>query len=320
MNFLLIYVFILSVFTSGYSFSLSASEDNVCPPPVQIAPCTCFKSSAGRITALCTNFTDTTDFLNIFEKNIHWNLQDVHINQSVMSYLPAKILETARFQSLNVSHTTLNTLFDVAPVKTPELNLYLYNVKLLRGFQWSSIANSTLFELMTYNLPFRYFGKEFKDNIPKKVKGLWFENSKTMNIIPQAFADLSSLKYLSVTGGSLKTLTRDMFPKPTALWYLDFSSQKISNLQEGLLDDMPTLKMFRIEDNFLTTLSPKVFIKSVYINGLKGNPINCNCEIKWITATNGLDLHRTTGQCSEPESMKNTKLSALKLSDFNYCT
>ncbi|GFT23460.1 uncharacterized protein NPIL_556341 [Nephila pilipes] len=321
MLFLLISALFVSVFTSSYGFLLFAGDDkDICPPIDQIDPCTCYKAPVShRIIAHCSNFTDATALKNIFVKNPDWSINDVYIEQSVMSYLPAEMLEKARFQSLNVSSTTLYTLFDVTPAKTPELNLYLHNVKLLRGFEWASLANSTLLELMTYNLPIKRFGKEFIDNIPKTVRGLWFDNSKTVEIAPKAFAALPHLKYLAVTGGSLTKLSRDMFPKPTELYYLQFSSQKISSLPDGLLSDMDALVMFRIENNQLMTVSQKVFIGKERIFGLEGNPINCNCEIKWITSTDGLDLSRISGDCSQPDSMKTKKLAALKPSDFSYC-
>ncbi|GFT23464.1 uncharacterized protein NPIL_556361 [Nephila pilipes] len=321
MHVLFISAFIAAVLTSNNGFALPAGDDrDVCPPPDRIAPCTCIRAhDSNRITANCSNFTDATALKNIFVKNKDWSIEDVHIDQCVMSYLPAEMLEKARFQSLNVSFTTLYTLFDVTPVKTPELNLYLYNVKLLRGFEWKSIANSTLLELMTYNLPIKHFGKEFIDNIPKTVRGLWFDDSKTVTIAPKAFADLPDLRYLAVTGGSLKQLNRDMFPKPTKLLYLQFSSQKISSLPDGLLDDMDTLRMFRIENNFLTTVSQKAFSRWVRAYGLEGNPIDCNCDIKWLTTPDGLDLSKMTGHCAQPDSMKNKKLSTLQHSDFSYC-
>ncbi|GFT23462.1 uncharacterized protein NPIL_556351 [Nephila pilipes] len=301
MHFVLISAFIAGVFISGHGCLLFAGDDErTCPPPDQIAPCTCFRATGlNRITALCSNFTDAIAIKNIFVKNPDWSLEDVHIDQCVMSYLPAEMLEKARFQSLNVSSTTLYTLFDVTPAKTPELNLYLHNVKLLRGFEWASIVNSTLLELMTYNLPINHFGKEFIDNIPKTVRGLWFDNSKTAEIAPKAFAALPHLKYLAVTGGSLT------------------NSQKITSLPDGLLNDMDTLVMLRIENNYLTTVSQKVFIGQESIYGLEGKPISCNCEIKWITS--GLDLSRVSGECSQPDSMKNKKFATLKRSDFNYC-
>ncbi|GFT23466.1 uncharacterized protein NPIL_556371 [Nephila pilipes] len=224
MNFSSVLFIAIAIVTSSYAFVISSDDDrDVCPPRDQIAPCTCFRARyTKRVTALFENFTDAMDIERIFEKNPSWKIEDVHIDQCVMSYLPAVMLEKARFQSLNVSSTTLYTLFDVTPVKTPELNLYLHNVKLLRGFEWTSIANSNLKEFMTFGLVIRHFGKEFIDNIPDTVKGLWFENSKTVNIAPKAFAKLSNLEVLTITGGSIKKISRDMLPKAAKLFFLDF--------------------------------------------------------------------------------------------------
>ncbi|GFR17862.1 uncharacterized protein TNCT_472241 [Trichonephila clavata] len=318
MKHLSVLVFVVAVVTCNYAV-FAYDDSDVCPPPDQIAPCTCFRAPlTKRITALCTNFTNAMDIQDIFDRNPGWNLQDVHIDRSAMQYLPAQMLEKARFQSLNLSSSVLHTMFDVTPVKTPELNLYLHDVKLSRGFQWSDIANSTLRELTIFGLVIRHFGQKFIDNIPKTVKALWFENSNTASISPRAFANLSELEVLSVIRGSLKTISRDMFPKPTRMMFLDFSYHRISKLPEDIFSDMPHLGVFRFEGNRIKTMSEKVFIKSNALYGLIGNPIVCNCDIKWIT-TGKVTLQLVKGECVEPNALKGRKLETLKPSDFSYC-
>lgn len=221
MNWSLVLFFAFVVCSQG---SIILREGSVCPPPEQISPCTCFKNAQNlqRVTGLCSNFTDAVALGEIFTKNPNWNLQDVHIDRAVMAYIPALMLEKAVFQSLNVSSTTLVTLFDVTPVTTPELNLYLYDLRLMRGFQWSSIAHANLLELGAWNTDIKNFGQDFKDNIPINVERLMFENTKTSKITHQAFENLQKLTILSITRGSIKTISRDMFPRPWKVNYLDF--------------------------------------------------------------------------------------------------
>ncbi|GBO43480.1 hypothetical protein AVEN_212957-1 [Araneus ventricosus] len=225
MNFLPILLFGAGVVTCVYGNAIPAGYDaeNLCPPPENIAPCTCFKAPVtNRVTARCSNFTNSYEIKAIFDRNPDWDLQDVWIDESVMPFLPAKMLEEAHFQTLNVSSTSLVTLFDKTPVTTPELNVYLYDVKILRGFQWSDIANSTLLEMGTWNMTIRSLGKDFKDNIPKGVQRLYFENTGITSIKNEAFSRLQNLNILVIRRGSLKKMSRDWFPRPWNVTYLDF--------------------------------------------------------------------------------------------------
>ncbi|GBO40470.1 hypothetical protein AVEN_275707-1 [Araneus ventricosus] len=49
-----------------------------------------------------------------------------------------------------------------------------------------------------------------------------------------------------------------------------------------------------------------------------GNPINCNCNIKWIIGKLK-PVVLLNGQCVEPESLKGTQLRYLKEDNFRHC-
>ncbi|KAG8189357.1 hypothetical protein JTE90_021860 [Oedothorax gibbosus] len=296
-------------------------EESVCPPPELISPCTCFKNTenSNRVTAQCSNFTNSQDLEEIFTKNPNWNIQDVHIDGAIMPYIPAVMLEKAVFQSLNVSSSTLITLFDETPVTTPELNLYMYSIKFLRGFQWSSIAHANLLELGAWNTDIRNFGLEFKKNIPIKVKGLWFENTNTKKITDKAFENLKDLATMTLKGGSIKIISRDMFPRPWNVTFLDLSFHKIAILPEDIFADMPSLYAFFFQGNLLRTLPGKAFIKSNVLFTFVGNPLNCNCDMKWITEPGKITPMQFKGECAEPESFKGKELASFNKSDFSFC-
>ncbi|GBM97475.1 hypothetical protein AVEN_103888-1 [Araneus ventricosus] len=50
-----------------------------------------------------------------------------------------------------------------------------------------------------------------------------------------------------------------------------------------------------------------------------GNPIVCNCDVKWITNSGKLSIKRIIGTCAEPESFKGRLLESLTDEDFRYC-
>ncbi|KAG8181130.1 hypothetical protein JTE90_000782 [Oedothorax gibbosus] len=300
-------------------------EGSVCPPPELISPCTCFintdREYANRVTAQCSNFTNSQDLAEIFTKNPNWNIQDVHIDGAVMPYIPAVMFEEAVFQSLNVSSSTLQTLFDETPNTTQELSLYMHNVKFLRGFQWSSIARANLKELWACNTDIWNFGLEFKKNIPIKVQALRFENTNTKKITDKAFENLKDLIIMTLKGGSIKVISRDMFPRPWNVTFLDLSFHKITILSEDMFADMPGLKIFLFEGNLLRTLPGKAFTENVLLNVrffFVGNPLNCNCDMKWITVP-GKIRHYFAGKCAEPESFKGKLLASFNETDFSFC-
>ncbi|GBO33185.1 hypothetical protein AVEN_52256-1 [Araneus ventricosus] len=164
----------------------------------------------------------------------------------------------------------------------------------------------------------RSLGKDFKDNVPKGVQILWFENTGITSIKNQAFSHLQNLNFLVIRGGSLKKLSRDWFPRPWNVTYLDFSYHKIAALPEDIFADIPMLSFFRFEGNLLSTISEKVFTKHTVYYAFKGNPINCNCNIKWIIGKLK-PVVLLNGECVEPESLKGTQLKSLKEDNFRFC-
>ncbi|CAL1281576.1 unnamed protein product [Larinioides sclopetarius] len=320
MNFLPILLFGAGVVGCVYSNGISSRYDteNLCPPPDNIAPCTCFNSPvSNRITARCSNFTNANELKSIFNKNPDWDLQDVWIDQCALPFLPAKMLEKAHFQSLNVTSTSLFALFDTTPVTTPELNLYLYDVSILSSLRWRDFVNLSLLEFTTVNLTITSLGQDFKDHFPKGVQRLWFENTRITSIQNQALSSLTKLQYLVIKRGSLKKLSRDMFPRPWNVIYLDFSYQKIAALPEDFFTDLPQLSYFLFEGNQLSTLSEKVFTNYSAFYVLNGNPFTCNCNIKWIVEK--IQPVFLQGECTEPESLKGKQLKSLNADDFRYC-
>ncbi|GIX80105.1 uncharacterized protein CEXT_520671 [Caerostris extrusa] len=96
----LLKIFLAAVIvTCGYCFEIRArGNEDICPPSEQIQPCTCFRDSKSqRVTALCKNFTHAEDLKEIFDKNPNWGLEDIHIDNSIMAYLPAVMLEKSSF-------------------------------------------------------------------------------------------------------------------------------------------------------------------------------------------------------------------------------
>ncbi|GBM97474.1 hypothetical protein AVEN_103887-1 [Araneus ventricosus] len=212
MWFLLVLFYVSTITVPTFGF-LIQNGGSLCPPPEEVAPCTCSEVS-DRVTALCKGISNARTIEKVFSKNPDWNLQDVHFDQCVLDYIPSSIVKSARFQTLNVTSSTLVSLFDAAPVKTPEINVYLYDVKILRGVQWEFFSNATLKEFGAWNVDIEHFGTSFKEHMPQVVTNLWFDNTKTASISHQAFQHMVNVEMFTLVGGSLKKISRDMFPRP----------------------------------------------------------------------------------------------------------
>ncbi|GBO36957.1 hypothetical protein AVEN_91188-1, partial [Araneus ventricosus] len=248
-----------AIIVSSFGFSLQNAKPH-CPPPEEVKPCTC--SDSGEVSALCRNIKDGNALTNAFSKNLNWNIERVHFDHCTIDYIPSSILTYDSLKKINVSSSTLGSLFDEAPVKTPEIDIYLYDVKLLRGLKWEIFKDSSISGLGTFKFEIRHFGKDFKEYMPQGVKNLWFENSKTVRITHQAFQRMVNLDVLVLTGGSLKSISRDMFPRPWNIKFWNLSQQKLTALPKDIFDDLPQLTMFSLMKNFLTTIDEEVFTKS----------------------------------------------------------
>ncbi|KAF8767981.1 Nyctalopin like protein [Argiope bruennichi] len=316
MWFSLILLSFSTIITTSIGFSNSSDKAH-CPPPEEVKPCTC--SDSGEVSALCTGIHDESAIINVFSKHSNWNIHAVHFDRCILDYIPSAIVNYGNIEKLNVSSSTLSSLFDEPPTKTPKITIYLYDVKFSRGIEWELLANSSISGLGTFNVDIRHFGKDFKEYMPEVVKHLWFEDSKTVRITHQAFQRMINLEILTLTGGSLKHISRDMFPRPWNIKFLNLSRQKFTSLPKDLFEDLPELTMFSIMKNHLTTIDVDIFTKSGASYFLHDNPIYCNCDIKWITTSGKESSKVFFGKCADPDSFKGKSLNTLTEEDFNFC-
>ncbi|GBN18387.1 hypothetical protein AVEN_67316-1 [Araneus ventricosus] len=321
MKVLLLLVFLFSNAISGYSHSvfITSQYDKRCPPPELIDPCICFDHSR-KCTAVCSNFTNSEDLQIIFERTPGWKLEEVLFENSVMKYIPTAIVEVPHFKTLDVRSTTLLQLFQNPPITSSRISLNLYNVTLLRGLDWHSLSNLNIRGLTTENIRIKYFGKEFKNGIPKSVSSLKFHNSKTVSITDNAFSEFDRLITLGIEDGYIKKISRDMFPRPWRVHIWRMSNQRISVLPDDIFSDLPNLAFLDFSKNLLKTISEKMFLqeRKVFFS-LFGNPFVCNCNLKWIPTYERTKESAILGKCDAPETFKGERFSYLQDSDFWYC-
>ncbi|KAF8767982.1 Slit like protein [Argiope bruennichi] len=291
----------------------------MCPPPELVYPCVCVDNHH-KTTAVCSNFTNSEDLKNIFDRTPGWKLQEVLIENSVMNYIPSAVVEDPHFKILNVRSTILIQLFNEPPVTNSRIDVNLHNVTLLRGLDWHYFSNMNIRGLKIDNFRIKSFGKTFKTEIPKSVSSLKFYNSKTVSITDNAFSELDHLVILGIENGYIKTISRDMFPRPWWIHIWRMSNQRISVLPEDIFSDLPNLAFLDFSDNLLTTISENSFLqeRKVFFS-LSGNPFVCNCKMKWIPAYERTKESSIMGKCAAPETFKGERFTYLQDSDFWYC-
>ncbi|XP_012714873.2 toll-like receptor 3 [Fundulus heteroclitus] len=80
----------------------------------------------------------------------------------------------------------------------------------------------------------------------------------------------------------------------TQLRQLSFSNNLLNNLQDSVFDDLTSLKVLRLEKNFITAVRPEVFrtpMSNLSVLVMGKNTFDCSCEsilwfVKWLNNTN----------------------------------
>ncbi|XP_027874477.1 toll-like receptor 3 isoform X1 [Xiphophorus couchianus] len=89
-------------------------------------------------------------------------------------------------------------------------------------------------------------------------------------------------------------IPREAFRNLNQLRELNFSNNLLNNLRDSVLDDLTSLKVLRLEKNFITSVRPEVFrtpMSNLSVLVMGKNPFDCTCEsilwfVTWLNKTN----------------------------------
>ena len=102
---------------------------------------------------------------------------------------------------------------------------------------------------------------------------------------PDSFDNLSRLEELKLNNGSLIEIYDGAFRSLRSLKRLDLAyNGNLTRIEKGTFDHLPNLYYLSLYANSLTSLSDSFSdSSSLAILDLRGNPLSCNCDLKWLT-------------------------------------
>ncbi|GFU83295.1 toll-like receptor 8 [Trichonephila clavipes] len=303
------------------------SQNSGCPSKEDIKPCTCLIGVNKKPWISCEGLNSATELQNVLKRMQNYKFTTFNIEKSNLGVLPADIFSDVQIQFLNIMFTNLTRLSDDLN-KPPFLGLEssLEAIEIQDGFtdeefplvrlSLSHLKKMTLLQLEGNILP--TISNDWFESGPYRLRELHLLDTYAKQLGSHVFSSLSELRKLSLTGGHISELTRNMFPSPAIyLESLDLNNNKLAILPNDMFYRMPSLKEVFLENNDFTKIDEVVFapvwsqISHVFFYG---NPLNCNADMKWIYKYRIPESIQ--GHCASPPSLRYRSLSNLTITDF----
>ncbi|XP_068678168.1 peroxidasin-like isoform X1 [Montipora foliosa] len=151
---------------------------------------------------------------------------------------------------------------------------------------------------------------------------LFLNGNSIHTIEPEAFSGLKSLKYLYLFNNKLKRIHENAFGSLINLEQLYLHSNEIEEIPVETFSDLYALERLYLHNNRLRSVPKGLFknLPSLRRLRLDSNPLNCTCEILWLTRLlKETPNTENAATCGEPENLRGTSLVNLAPKDFN-CT
>ncbi|XP_030834418.1 toll-like receptor 3 [Strongylocentrotus purpuratus] len=132
----------------------------------------------------------------------------------------------------------------------------------------------------------------FVDDLPPGIfqqlsvlQDLYLDDCHITTLHPLVFSGLESLQKLSLKGNNIKHTHVDVLSGLGQIKSINFEGNRISYLEEQMFSNNWNLTNLSLRNNRLTRLNESTFrpiFSSISSLDLSMNPINCNCDLKWL--------------------------------------
>eukprot|EP00057_Strongylocentrotus_purpuratus_P009392 XP_011663866.1 PREDICTED: slit homolog 2 protein-like [Strongylocentrotus purpuratus] len=236
-------------------------------------------------------------FLSVFELTAFSGLDNIQTvdlsgNSLVILELNTPISRSLFLNSLESSLIRPGKLFQhlqsLLNLDMRDSQLRLYNI-------WNTIANTSLFDgLLDLNHldlssnPFLSYIGDLPPGIFRQLSVLHELNldyCDITNLHPLVFSGLESLQKLSLEGNNIQHIHEDVLSGLGQIKSINFDGNRIAYLEELIFSNNWKLTNLSLANNRLTRLSQGTFkpiFSSISSLDLSMNPINCNCDLKWL--------------------------------------
>ncbi|GFR27125.1 uncharacterized protein TNCT_541511 [Trichonephila clavata] len=299
---------------------------DICPVAQLLTPCFCQKHfETGRAIVRCEKISSNDIILEVLNKTNDYEYESLFVDLSSLTYIPSNIFEIKKLSSLYIFSSTMISLFDKPPNATFLEVLFLHELKLTRTIQWDLFAGfPNLKELYIENSRARNLDQTFRDNVAKTLTKLTLKNCSIDKFDDQIFASLDNLVEINLEDNKVKEPKRSMFSSPSKLEKINLKNNQIKYLPEDIFSGMDNLRHIWLSNNLIAGLNENTLktpfqkLRSFLVDG---NPIKCDCSLKWITRVDRENSfwNNFIGQCATPKSRQGKALNDLKETDFPNC-
>ncbi|GFY17892.1 uncharacterized protein TNCV_3383851 [Trichonephila clavipes] len=201
---------------------LSSFVAGDCPPPELIEPCTCKYPHDPAI--VCSNITRMETITGLFERTGELRFKHFTLSHSTLQFLPAHALISKRVFGLTFENTTLTGLFDETPSSNNLVHMFvLDNVRIQRAIQWPMFQKLTKLRIMQLiGVTIKRLGKDFINNINQGLSDIFLSETRTTSLSDGLFENMKDLMQVAIIKSQIKTLKRNMFPRPAKLSSMNF--------------------------------------------------------------------------------------------------
>ncbi|XP_053316008.1 leucine-rich repeat neuronal protein 4 [Spea bombifrons] len=274
-------------------------------------PCHCSKP--------CTNLTLSNSSLDMIPECLPREVEVLDLSFNNLTVIREEdTSELSQLHALNLKHNQISKI-DFGSNVLPNLEfLDLSNNRLsvvpecvmLKKIKWLSLAHNPISEIQPYaftcfpnlvflNLSFTLLGNNTSENIShlafalnvtvtqenalKSLNTLDLSGTFFRKVDQEWSKDISHLKELHITRmANLENLDGlvNAFPQLEILNCAD--SKALSSVSDAMFEKAPNLKYVDFQNCNLTTLSPWSVTSGHLDIDLRGNPLNCNCELSWL--------------------------------------
>ncbi|GIY03500.1 LRRCT domain-containing protein [Caerostris extrusa] len=219
----------------GTNCTVDGGEKISCPPKHIYEPCKCYDGPHPHL--VCQNIDDTEVLRDIFIRSSPYWYKEVHIEYSVLQYLPHDMFQGRVFKMIEVWH--------------------IENTEVFRGMSWEHLRDFTNLRLLTvYYNSIPSLGSEFSALVSKTLQQLTFFGTGTELVKPGVFGGYNKLDKIALDDCGITQLTRNIFPRPFNGRVLYFNYNKLSSIPDDLFADMPRLQTVGLRENQLLFPAP----------------------------------------------------------------
>lgn len=251
--------------------------------------------------------------LSVLDPNVFANIQSLHtvsLAENRISGVKNLFARTPGLTTLFLSHNRIDDVRECFRSNSRLTSLFLDHNRLPRIYGRTFENNNQLVSLsLDYN-QIEYVETDSFYGLTSLTK-LYFSRNK-IDGLNDSLRLLPRLRELYLNDNRLVGLGAGPFRQNPYLNIVDLSYNRLISVEKAFAP-LQNLQILKINHNFINTLTEESFSPRAPLRNLqlRNNPWQCDCRIEWLVLRNYVKLD--TAVCWEPQWLKSTRISSLKL-------